>query len=146
MLDGVDSGEYMDVNWQLLRAAVMMNDVEHGLPLLADVRMRIAKFVPPEHAVFTEFLRTEAWFTALQGDDAGALRMLRDALARAEASKNETDIAIIRGELAMMLTKVGNNGDARRLLVQALPQLRKAFLPGHVNRAKFEALAEKLGV
>ena len=146
VLDGVDSGEYMDVNWQLLRAAVMMNDVEHGLPLLADVRMRIAKFVPPEHAVFTEFLRTEAWFTALQGDDAGALRMLRDALARAEASKNETDIAIIRGELAMMLTKVGNNGDARRLLVQALPQLRKAFLPGHVNRAKFEALAEKLGV
>ena len=33
VLDGVDSGEYMDVNWQLLRAAVMIEDDDHALAL-----------------------------------------------------------------------------------------------------------------
>ena len=146
VLDGEDSAEYMDVNWQLLRAAVMMNDAERGLPLLADVRMRIAKFVPPEHAAFTGFLRAEAHFIALQGDELEAQRLQREALTRAEASKNDTDIAICRAELAMMLAKSGDSSDARRLLGQAMPPLRKAFLPGHVNREKFETLAKTLGV
>ena len=35
--------------------------------------------------------------------------------------------------------------DARALLAQALPVLRQNFLPEHINRAKFEAMARALG-
>ena len=145
-LDGVDSVEYMDVTWQLLRTAVMTKDVARGLPLLAEVRARIAKFVPPGHPVFTEFLRDEASFASLQGDAMHALQAQRDALARAEAAKNDVDIAVVRAELAMMLAATGDRATARRLLALAIPRLRTAFLPGHVNRGKFELLARQLDI
>lgn len=144
-LDGVDSVEYFDTVWQLMRAAMMMKDAEHGEPLLAEVRTRALKFVPDTHPIFVEFLRSEAWFHSLRGDNAASERIRRDVLARMLASKVPLDIAIGRAELAQDLIANSKTAEARALLAQALPVLREHFLPQHINRAKFETMARSLG-
>ena len=144
-LDGKDSVEYFDTVWNLMRAATMMKDVEHGEPLLAETRVRALKFVPDTHPVFIEFLRSEAWFRWLRGDKRGSERIRRDVLARILATKVPLDIAVARAELAQDLAGSGKNSEARGLLAQAVPVLREHFLPQHMNRAKFEALARTLG-
>jgi eukaryotic-like serine/threonine-protein kinase len=144
-LDGVDSVEYFDTVWQLMRAAVMMNDAEHGEPLLAEARTRALKFVPETHSIFIEFLRADAWFRRVRGDKAGSERIRRDVLARMLATKLPLDAAVGRAELAQDLAGNGKTAEARALLAQALPVLRENFLPQHMNRAKFEVLADKLG-
>ena len=145
-LDGEDSVEHADVTWQLLRAAVAMEDVARGEPLLAEVRERSAKFVPPTHQVFIEFLRHEATFTTLRGDLEGAERLRRDALAREIANNNLTGPSVARAELAVLLARHGKRAEAAALLREALPVLRKHLLPQHVNRIRFENLARQLGV
>ena len=145
-LDGEDSVEYFDTVWNLMRAATMMKDVEHGEPLLAETRTRALKFVPETHPVFIEFLRSEAWFRLLRGDRDGSERIRRNVLARILATKVPLDIAVARAELAQDLIASGKNAEARTLLAQALPILRQHFLPQHMNRAKFEAMARTLGV
>ncbi|MEG3049936.1 MAG: serine/threonine-protein kinase, partial [Thermomonas sp.] len=145
-LDGKDSVEYFDTVWNLMRAATMMKDVEHGEPLLAETRTRALKFVPDTHPVFIEFLRSEAWFRWLRGDKASSERIRRDVLARILATKVPLDIAVARAELAQDLAGSGKTSEARSLLAQALPVLREHFLPQHMNRARFETLARTLGV
>ncbi|MEG2941636.1 MAG: serine/threonine-protein kinase [Thermomonas sp.] len=145
-LDGKDSVEYFDTVWNLMRAATMMRDVEHGEPLLAETRTRALKFVPDTHPVFIEFLRSEAWFRWLRGDKAGSEHIRRDVLARILATKVPLDIAVARAELAQDLAGSGKTSEARSLLAQALPVLREHFLPQHMNRARFETLARTLGV
>ena len=145
-LDGEDSVEYFDTVWNLLRAAVMMKDAEHGEPLLAEARTGALKFVPETHPVFIEFLRSEGWFRLLRGDKAGSERIRRDVLARLLPSKIPLDIAVARAELAQDLIASGKNAEARALLAQALPVLREHFLPQHMNRAKFETMARTLGL
>jgi len=145
-LDGKDSVEYFDTVWNLMRAAVMTKDVKHGEPLLAEARTRALKFVPETHPIFIEFLRSEAWFRLLRGDKAGSERVRREVLARVEASAIPIDIAVARAELAQDLIGSGGKAEARTLLAHALPVLREHFLPQHVNRAKFEAMARTLGV
>ena len=129
-----------------MRAATMMKDVEHGEPLLAETRTRALKFVPETHPVFIEFLRSEAWFRLLRGDRDGSERIRRNVLARILTTKVPLDIAVARAELAQDLIASGKNAEARTLLAQALPILRQHFLPQHMNRAKFEAMARTLGV
>lgn len=144
-LDGKDSVEYFDTVWNLLRAAVMMKDVEHGEPLLAEARTRALKFVPDTHSIFIEFLRSEAWFHWLRGDKAGSERIRREVLARMLATKIPLDAALGRAELAQDLAGSGKNAEAKALLAEALPVLREHFLPQHMNRAKFETMARTLG-
>ena len=155
-LDGEDSVEYFDVGWQLLRAAVAMKDVERGEPLLAQARTGAAKFVPPTHPIFIEFLRHEAWFHWLRGDPQGSERTRREVLARVLATPSPLDIAVARAELAADLSAMAlsteaaqassKRAEARTLLAQALPVLRQQMLPQHINRAKFEVLALRLGM
>ncbi len=145
-LDGEESVEYLDVVWQLLRAAVVMGDRANGQPLLADARARAARFVPPAHPVFTEFLRDEAQFARLQGDLAGAERLQREALKRSDAIGNPTEPSIVRVELADLLVQRGQDAEARILLLQALPVLRKYMHARHATRARAEILARRLGV
>ncbi|MBP6439352.1 MAG: tetratricopeptide repeat protein, partial [Thermomonas sp.] len=145
-LDGEESVEYLDVVWQLLRAAVVMGDRANGEPLLADARARAARFVPPAHPVFTEFLRDEAQFARLQGDLAGAERLQREALKRSDAIGNPTEPSIVRVELADLLVQRGQDAEARILLLQALPVLRKYMHARHATRARSEVLARRLGV
>ena len=144
-LDGKDSIEYFDTVWNLLRAAVMMKDVEHGEPLLAEARTRALKFVPDTHSIFIEFLRSEAWFHWLRGDKAGSERIRREVLARMLATKLPLDAALGRAELAQDLAGSGKTAEAKALLAEALPVLREHFLPQHMNRAKFETMARTLG-
>ena len=144
-LDGKDSIEYFDTVWNLMRAAVMMKDVAHGEPLLAETRTRALKFVPETHSIFIEFLRSDAWFHHLRGDAAGSERIHREVLAHMLASRIPLDIAVGRAELAQDLIGNGKNAEAKALLAQALPVLREHFLPQHMNRAKFETMARALG-
>ncbi|HOZ25671.1 MAG TPA: tetratricopeptide repeat protein, partial [Thermomonas sp.] len=144
-LDGKDSVEYFDTVWNLMRAAVMMKDAGRGEPLLTEARTRALKFVPETHPIFIEFQRSEAWFRLLGGDRAGSERVRRDVLARVLATKVPLDIAVARAELAQDLIGSGDKAEARALLAEALPVLREHFLPQHVNRAKFEAMARALG-
>ena len=145
-LDGVDSVEHADVTWQLLRAAVAMQDVARGEPLLAEARERSAKFVPSTHQVFIEFLRHEATLATLRGDMEGAERLRRDALAREIANNGLTAPWVARAELAGLLVQRGRRAEAAVLLREALPALREHLLPRHVDRAKAELLAQQLGV
>ena len=146
VLDGEGSVEYLDGVWNLLRAAAVMGDVEHGEPLLVEARARAIKFVPETHPVFIEFLRHEAWFRWLRGDKAGSERARRDVLARVLASGIPLDIAVGRAELAATLAATGKRTEARALLALALPILREQLLPHHINRAKFEVLAKRLAL
>lgn len=145
-LDGEDSVEHADVTWQLLRAAVAMQDVANGEPLLAEVRARSEKFVPPTHQVFIEFLRHEATLATARGDLSTAERLRRDALAREIANNNLTAPSVARAELAALLSRHKDRTEAKALLREALPVLRKQFLPQQTNRAMAEALARELGV
>lgn len=145
VLDGPDSVEYFDVGWQLLRAAVVLEDVERGEALLATSRAQALKFVPETHPVFSEFLGYEAGFRALRGDREGSERLRREVLRRLQAGA-PLDLAIARAELAATLAAAGNHREARGLLVQALPVLRGQLLPQHLNRNRFERLAQRLGL
>ena len=91
-------------------------------------------------------LRDEAQFARLQGDLAGAERLQREALKRSDAIGNPTEPSIVRVELADLLVQRGQDAEARILLLQALPVLRKYMHARHATRARAEVLARRLGV
>jgi len=104
-------------------ADVLKIDQYGDLPAFADASLDVVKAIIEEAGKFTG-----------------------EVLARVEASAIPIDIAVARAELAQDLIGSGSKAEARTLLAQALPVLREHFLPQHMNRAKFEAMARTLGV
>ena len=146
-LDGVESGEYAMLTWQLTVLARRMHDPETGLALLADAERLWKALVRVDHPIFLHLRRARAAFALDEGDAALAESELRAAVAGFEAVKEQpVDLAITRSELAEVLLRRGDRPAARSLLEAALPVLRAALLPEEVSRAAAERSAAVVGL
>jgi eukaryotic-like serine/threonine-protein kinase len=147
-VEGEDSGEYAMLTWQLALLAQRMNKPEAGLALLDEAERRWSALVPSTHPVFAHVQRARAQYAMQQGRFDQAESNLVKAIASFEHDGNTlpVDLAIARSELADLRIRQGRKPDARSLLQQSLPVLRKSVLPGEIYRAKAERLATSLGM
>jgi ATP/maltotriose-dependent transcriptional regulator MalT len=145
--DGKDSYEYAITTLYLAQLAQRTGDPGQGGPLLEESMSLWPALVPSHHKVFALAHRIRASFARMQGDLALAEREQRAALARQVVDKaTPMDAAIARAELASILFERGDSAHAHRLLDEALPTLRRALEPQHVQRAEAEKLARTLGI
>lgn len=144
-LDGEDSFEYAITTWYLTQLALREGDAGRGLPLLEESMKRWPSLVGPHHKVYALSHRLRAGFARLQGDLALAEREQRAALARQTAdSANPMSVAYARAELARIRFERGDEGEARKLLAQAMPLIRQSVSVQQVDRAAAETLVAKL--
>ncbi len=145
-LDGADSFEAVDVTWQLVETAQRMGDAGNGMQRLDQMRAGCGKLVPETHWIFGQVHRYGSAFAQLQGDLAASEREQREALKILVAADMSADvIAMARAELAGIRAQRGDTVEARKLLDQALPVMRKMLLPQEVNRSAAETLQRTLG-
>jgi eukaryotic-like serine/threonine-protein kinase len=146
--EGEDSGEYAMLTWQLALLAQRMKQTEVGMSLLDEAERRWSALVPPTHPVFAHAQRARAQYAMQRGDFTEAEESLLKAIASFEhdGSTLPIDLAITRSELAEVRVRQGRKPDARDLLQQSLPVLRKSLLPGEIYRASAERLATSLGM
>ena len=146
-LEGVESGEYAMLTWQLTVLARRMHDPQTGIALLADAERLWKALVRADHPIFLHLRRARAAFALDQGDAALAEAELRAAVAGFEAiNEQPVDLAIARSELAAVLLQRGDRSGARRLLDASLPVLRDTLLPDEVSRAAAERSAVAAGL
>lgn len=144
-LDGADSFEAVDVTWQLVETAQRMGDTENGVQLLEQMRAGCTKLVPETHWIFGQVHRYAAAFSWMRGDLGDAEREQRDAVRILVAAKMSEDvIAMARAELAGIRAQRGDKAEARALLGQALPVMRRMLLPQEINRSAAEILQRRL--
>jgi eukaryotic-like serine/threonine-protein kinase len=144
--EGEDSGEYAMLAWQLALLAQRMKKTDVGLALLDEAERRWSALVPSTHPVFAHVQRARAQYAMQRGEYAQAETNLLKAIATFEhdGSTLPIDLAIARSELADLRVRQGRTPDARNLLQQALPVLRKSLLPEEIYRARAERLAASL--
>lgn len=145
-IEGEESGEFAMLTWQLASLASRAKDPARGLPLLEESERLWSALVPPSHPVFAHAQRARAEFAVLRhayGEADLALAKAVSALEQGAASP--VDLAIARAELAGLRVREHRPLEARQLLGQSMPVLRKALLPAEVNRARAERLAGELG-
>lgn len=146
-IEGEDSLEYAMLTWQLAQLAMRMQQPDTGLPLLEEATRRWHALAPDAHPIFLHAKRLRAAFALERGDVAAAARDQRDAVAGFEAQGAlPVDLAIARSELAQVRWRQQRADDARKLLQQALPELRNSVLPTEVYRAAAEKLAKRAGL
>jgi eukaryotic-like serine/threonine-protein kinase len=145
-VEGEDSGEYAMLTWQLALLAQRMNKPEAGLALLDEAERRWAALVPSTHPVFAHAQRARAQYAMQRGNFDQAEASLLKAIASFESDGNTLpiDLAIARSELAELRIRQDRKSDARVLLQQSLPVLRKSLLPEEIYRARAERLATSL--
>jgi len=144
-LDGEDSFEYAITTWYLTQLALREGDAAGGLPLLEEAMKRWPSLVGPHHKVYALSHRLRAGFARLQGDLALAEREQRAALARQTAdSANPMSVAYARAELARIRFEQGHRQEARALLAQAMPLIRRSVSAQQVDRVAAETLAARL--
>lgn len=144
-LDGEDSEEYALVLGDQLGLYRRIGDVARGVPLLADLRLRMTRRgVPQTHEQFGHFFGYEAAFDRMRGDAGRAEQHQREAVRRLASSASAVDAAIARATLAGDVAVRGDRAQAKELLAIALPVLRAALLPGERNLAAAERLATTL--
>jgi len=115
------------------------------LPLLEEAMQRWPSLVGPHHKVYALSHRLRAGFARLQGDLALAEREQRAALARQAAdAANLMSVAYARAELARIRFERGDKDQARALLAQAMPLIRRSVSAQQVDRAAAETLAARL--
>ncbi|MBS0570030.1 MAG: serine/threonine protein kinase [Proteobacteria bacterium] len=145
-IEGEHSGEYAMLVFQLALLERRRHQPEVGLPLLDEAERRWHALVPEAHPIFLHARRMRAAFALDRGLIAAAASELEAAVAGFQASGAlPVDLAIARSELADVRARQGQDAEARKLLKQALPDLRSALLPGEVSRAAAERLALRVG-
>ncbi|MFO0722914.1 MAG: serine/threonine-protein kinase [Myxococcota bacterium] len=103
----------------------------------------------PELGPFARMLRrARARVRYLRGDAGEAVAMLDALIPEYQATFGDAafDTDLIRLDRAEALTKAGRSAEARGLVADLLPRLRRAVGPGELNLRRAEALASKLGV
>lgn len=146
-IDGEDSAEYAMVTWQRALAERRAGQIGAALADTDEAERRFVDLVPHTHAFFAHVHRQRAMLAMLGGDPEKA--ELEQLAAIRQLENTDTlaiDMAIARSELAEILRVQDRADEARTQMMQALPTLREALLPGEVARAAAERTAARLGM
>lgn len=146
-LDGPDAFEPAMLAWQRAVLARNRGQVEPGLAALALAEQRMQALLPAEHPIFAYMARVRGHLLALRGDLGPAAVSLDAGLAHLRRNDGvDFDIASLQVERARVHQLAGETAQARVVLAEALPVLRRTVLPNEVMRAMAERLARELGV
>jgi eukaryotic-like serine/threonine-protein kinase len=146
-LDGEEAFEPAMLAWQRAVLARHRGRPEDGFAALEVAEARMRPLLPADHAIYAYMARVRGHLLALQGDLAAAAESLDAGIVHLQRVKGSAfDIASLQAERARVHQLRGERAQARALLIEALPVLRQAVLPGEVTRAMAETLARELGV
>jgi hypothetical protein len=122
-----------DFHTEIALVLELEGDLDGARASLGDALREYETRKGPRHPAMTQGLQRAAMFEKRSGDVARAVDLSLQAVAVAEAvtGYNPANLALLRGNVAVLLTEMGDVVRANRLLLEAVPVYQEQLGPDH---------------